>query len=42
MTIDPATRDVIQTVYIRKVERVEGHLWNIEFDQIDNVKDPMG
>ena len=42
MTIDPATRDVIQTVYIRKVERVDGHLWNIEFDQIDNVKDPMG
>ena len=41
MSIDPATRDVIQTVYIRKVERVDGHLWNIEFDQIDNVKDPM-
>ncbi|HSQ80874.1 MAG TPA: ABC transporter substrate-binding protein [Casimicrobiaceae bacterium] len=37
MTIDPATRDVIQTVYIRKVERVDGHLWNVEFDKIDNV-----
>jgi len=42
MTIDPATRDVIQTVYIRKVERVDGHLWNVEFDKIDNVKDPAG
>jgi branched-chain amino acid transport system substrate-binding protein len=37
MSIDPATRDVIQTVYIRRVERVDGHLWNIEFDKIDNV-----
>ena len=38
MSIDPATRDVIQTVYIRKVERVDGKLWNVEFDKIDNVK----
>ncbi|HMA30478.1 MAG TPA: ABC transporter substrate-binding protein [Casimicrobiaceae bacterium] len=37
MTIDPATRDVIQTVYIRRVEREGGQLWNIEFDKIDNV-----
>src|SRR6476659_4666528 len=40
MSIDPATRDVIQTVYMRKVEMRDGHYWNIEFDKIDNVKDP--
>jgi len=40
MTIDPATRDVVQTVYIRKVEMKDGHYWSIEFDKTDNVKDP--
>jgi len=40
MTIDPATRDVIQAVYIRKVEMKDGHYWSIEFDKVDNVKDP--
>jgi branched-chain amino acid transport system substrate-binding protein len=40
MSIDPATRDVVQTVYIRKVEMKDGHYWSIEFDKIDNVKDP--
>ena len=37
MTIDPATRDVIQDVYLRKVERVNGHLYNVEFDRIASV-----
>jgi branched-chain amino acid transport system substrate-binding protein len=40
MSIDPASRDVVQTVYIRKVEQKDGHYWSIEFDKIDNVKDP--
>ncbi len=40
VTIDPATRDVVQTVYIRKVEMKDGHYWSIEFDKVDNVKDP--
>ena len=40
MTIDPETRDVIQTVYIRRVEKVDGQLVNVEFDKIENVKDP--
>jgi branched-chain amino acid transport system substrate-binding protein len=40
MSIDPATRDVVQTVYIRKVEMRDGHYWSIEFDKIDAVKDP--
>lgn len=38
--IDPATRDIVQTVYIRKVEKVGGHLQNVEFDSIPDVKDP--
>jgi branched-chain amino acid transport system substrate-binding protein len=38
--IDPATRDVVQTVYIRRVEKVDGKLVNIEFDKVENVKDP--
>jgi branched-chain amino acid transport system substrate-binding protein len=38
--IDPATRDIVQNVYIRKVERVDGRLANVEFDTIPMVKDP--
>jgi branched-chain amino acid transport system substrate-binding protein len=38
--IDPQTRDIDQTVYIRKVEKVNGKLANVEFDKIENVKDP--
>jgi branched-chain amino acid transport system substrate-binding protein len=41
MSIDPETRDVIQTVYIRRVEKVGGALVNVEFDKVDNVKDPF-
>jgi branched-chain amino acid transport system substrate-binding protein len=40
ITIDPATRDVVQTVYIRKVEKVGGKLQNVEFDNVPDVKDP--
>ena len=40
ITIDPATRDIIQNVYLRKVEKVNGALYNIEFGAIDQVKDP--
>ena len=40
MSIDAATRDAVNTVYIRKVELKDGHYWNIEFDKVDNVKDP--
>jgi branched-chain amino acid transport system substrate-binding protein len=38
--IDPATRDVVQTVYVRKVEQVGGELYNVEFDKFTDVKDP--
>jgi len=38
--IDPATRDIVQTVYIRRVQKVGGEYWNIEFDRFPAVKDP--
>lgn len=40
ISIDPETRDIVQTIYIRKVEKVAGKLQNIEFDQVPNFKDP--
>ncbi len=40
IVIDPETRDVIQTVYVRRVEKVDGHLYNVEFDKFPSVKDP--
>ena len=30
----------IENVYIRRVEKVNGHLYNVEFDKLENVKDP--
>ena len=41
ISIDPETRDIIQTVYIRRVEKVGGNLVNVEFDKLENVKDPV-
>jgi len=38
--IDPATRDIVQNVYIRRVEKKDGQLWNVEFATIPMVKDP--
>jgi branched-chain amino acid transport system substrate-binding protein len=40
ITVDPETRDLIQDVYIRRVERVDGELYNVEFDKYEAVKDP--
>jgi branched-chain amino acid transport system substrate-binding protein len=40
LAIDPATRQPIQTVYLREVKMVNGKPWNIEFDKVENVKDP--
>jgi branched-chain amino acid transport system substrate-binding protein len=42
MSINPETRDVVQTIYIRKVEKVDGHPKNVVFDKVENVKDPAG
>src|SRR5712692_7665239 len=41
ISIDPQTRDVIQTVYIRRVEKVNGRLRNVEIEKFENVKDPV-
>jgi branched-chain amino acid transport system substrate-binding protein len=41
ISIDPDTRDIVQTVYIRRVESVGGQLKNVEFDKVENVKDPV-
>jgi len=38
--IDPETRDIVQTVYIRKVEKTAGGLYNVEFDKFPDQKDP--
>jgi branched-chain amino acid transport system substrate-binding protein len=41
ISIDPETRDIVQPIYIRKVERVNGELYNMEFQTFDAVKDPL-
>ena len=41
ISIDPDTRDIVQNIYIRKVEKVGGELYNVEFATIPNVKDPV-
>jgi branched-chain amino acid transport system substrate-binding protein len=41
ISIDPDTRDIIQDVYIRRVERVDGELYNVEFEKYAAVKDPV-
>jgi branched-chain amino acid transport system substrate-binding protein len=40
ISIDPETRDIVQNIYIRKVEKVDGELYNIEFATFEAVKDP--
>ncbi len=40
ISIDPDTRDIVQDIYIRKVEKLNGKLQNVEFDHVDNFKDP--
>jgi branched-chain amino acid transport system substrate-binding protein len=39
ISIDPETRDIIQNIYIRKVEKKNGQLYNVEFQTFENVKD---
>ncbi|MGH6737419.1 MAG: ABC transporter substrate-binding protein, partial [Bradyrhizobium sp.] len=39
ISIDPETRDIIQNIYIRKVEKVDGELYNVEFQTFPDVKD---
>jgi branched-chain amino acid transport system substrate-binding protein len=41
VAIDPETRDIVQTVYIRRAEKIGDTIVNVEFDKVDNVKDPV-
>ena len=41
VSVDPQTRDIVQNIYVRKVDRVNGELYNVEFVTIPNVKDPV-
>jgi branched-chain amino acid transport system substrate-binding protein len=40
VSIDPETRDIVQNIYVRKVEKRDGALYNVEFETIPDVKDP--
>lgn len=40
ISIDPDTRDIVQTIYVRKVEKIGGKLQNVEFDRVADFKDP--
>ena len=40
VSIDRETRDITQNVYVRRVEKRDGQLWNIEFQTVSAVKDP--
>lgn len=40
ISIDPQTRDIVQNIYMRKVERRDGELYNVEFETFPDVKDP--
>jgi branched-chain amino acid transport system substrate-binding protein len=41
ISIDPDTRDIVQNIYIRKVEKMKGELWNVEIETFKAVKDPV-
>jgi branched-chain amino acid transport system substrate-binding protein len=40
ISIDPETRDIVQNIYIRKVDKIDGELYNVEFQTTEAVKDP--
>ena len=40
ISIDPRTRDIVQNIAIRKVEKRDGELYNVEFETFKDVKDP--
>jgi branched-chain amino acid transport system substrate-binding protein len=41
VSIDRDTRDIVQNVYVRRVERADGELWNVEVHTVSAVKDPI-
>ena len=40
IAIDPQTRDIVQTVYVRRVQKIGGEYYNVEFDRFPEVRDP--
>ena len=40
ISIDPETRDIVQNVYIREVQKIDGQLWNMELATVAHMKDP--
>jgi branched-chain amino acid transport system substrate-binding protein len=41
ITIDPRTRDIVQNIYVRKVEKLNGEPWAVEHSTFEAVKDPV-
>ena len=41
VAIDPETRDIVQNIYMRRVEKMNGQLYNVEFATTESVKDPL-
>jgi len=41
VSIDPETREIVQNIYIRRVEKVGGELYSVEQSTYEAVKDPM-
>jgi branched-chain amino acid transport system substrate-binding protein len=41
ISIDPDTRDIVQNIYVRRVEKLKGELYNVEFETFEAVKDPV-
>jgi branched-chain amino acid transport system substrate-binding protein len=40
ITIGPVIRDIVHNIYLRKVEWVNGELYNVEFETVKDVRDP--
>jgi branched-chain amino acid transport system substrate-binding protein len=41
ISIDPDTREIVQNIYMGKVERVNGQLYTVQFATFEAVKDPL-
>jgi branched-chain amino acid transport system substrate-binding protein len=41
ISIDPDTRDIVQNIYIRKVQKIDDQLWNVEIETFKAIKDPV-
>ena len=39
ISIDPRTHDIVQNVYIRKIEKLDSEPWAVEFATFEAVKD---